>query len=612
MDAPQQPAPSLGGDRVLLHADLDGFYAQVEARRLGLDAQVTPIGVLQWNSLIALSYPAKARGVTRMMRGTEARRACPELRLAHVEVIYTDGRRVDDPVADGGAGRPAFAGVHSECKASLRRYRDASAEVLDALSAAAKERSGGVVERASIDEAYIDVTAAAEALVSAGEVPALREAWALVGGRVEHGDAPLVAGCAVAEELRAAVRRATGFTMSVGVARNRPLAKLASSRNKPDKVSVVPRGAAEALLRGVKLTDLNGLGGKLGRSVLAAFKLPDEATAGDVWDVRLEAFEQALGADSARYVHAVLRGKGQDAVTSNLRVKQCSAAKSFEASNNRAALRKWVHALADEVGERLITERTRRGREARTLALQFRPAGRGADARGERSKQCRLRRPTKADALPAAVRAAADSLLEVAFASCPLSRLIVTARDFDECGTAGRGAGIGALFARATPAPSAGAPREEKAAAAEQSVTTQGPTLPIPPNIPAQQDAEQLESLELEEPSAVESTAAAGPFSSLSMVASSKQTPAALGAASGTTVADAHEELVELNSVDKAEQRLLMAQFERQRRAPTKVPSPAAKRRRRSGGGGGNKGSRRPTAGKQQSVAAFFQAKLYE
>ena len=96
------------------------------------------------------------------------------------------------------------------------------------------------------------------------------------------------------------------------------------------------------------------------------------------------------------------------------------------------------------------------------------------------------------------------------------------------------------------------------------------------------------------------------------MVASSKQNPAALGAASGTTVADAHEELVELNSVDKAEQRLLMAQFERQRRAPTKVPSPAAKRRRRSGGGGGNKGSRRPTAGKQQSVAAFFQAKLYE
>ena len=39
-------------ERVVVHVDLDCFYAQVEAVRLGIDPAV-PLAVQQWDSLIA-------------------------------------------------------------------------------------------------------------------------------------------------------------------------------------------------------------------------------------------------------------------------------------------------------------------------------------------------------------------------------------------------------------------------------------------------------------------------------------------------------------------------------------------------------------------------------
>ena len=77
-------------------------------------------------SIIAVSYEARAAGVKRIMRGREARKACPELQMVQV------------PTRHG--------------KADLEIYRAAGAEVVNILM------GGGVTERASVDEAYVDVT----------------------------------------------------------------------------------------------------------------------------------------------------------------------------------------------------------------------------------------------------------------------------------------------------------------------------------------------------------------------------------------------------------------------------------------------------------------------
>ena len=90
-------------------------------------------------SLIAVSYEARAEGVKRNDRGRDAVKKCPNLRIVQV------------PVKHG--------------KADLTMYRDASYRVLNKLVASIKENAPSkasaekiLVEKASIDEIYVDVT----------------------------------------------------------------------------------------------------------------------------------------------------------------------------------------------------------------------------------------------------------------------------------------------------------------------------------------------------------------------------------------------------------------------------------------------------------------------
>ena len=147
--------------RIILHIDMDAFYAQVEHRRTGIPRD-EPLAVQQWEGLIAVNYAARARGISRHMNVHEAKKACPELHCVHVEVISGGGKGEGVSSAKGyeqvdKLGQAA-AGMRSDGKVSLGRYRSASAEVFAAL------QPFGTVEKASIDEAYLDVTQEVEKL----------------------------------------------------------------------------------------------------------------------------------------------------------------------------------------------------------------------------------------------------------------------------------------------------------------------------------------------------------------------------------------------------------------------------------------------------------------
>lgn len=75
--------------RVIALCDSDAFYAACEQVRLGIHPS-RPLVVRQWDALIAVNYPARAFGITRMSSWRDALKKCPELIVVHV-ATYKEG-----------------------------------------------------------------------------------------------------------------------------------------------------------------------------------------------------------------------------------------------------------------------------------------------------------------------------------------------------------------------------------------------------------------------------------------------------------------------------------------------------------------------------------------
>lgn len=76
--------------RVVALCDSDAFYAACEMVRLGISDK--PLVVLQWESLIAVNYPARKFGISRMDKLKDAKQRCPELVVVHV-ATFKEGEK---------------------------------------------------------------------------------------------------------------------------------------------------------------------------------------------------------------------------------------------------------------------------------------------------------------------------------------------------------------------------------------------------------------------------------------------------------------------------------------------------------------------------------------
>jgi DNA polymerase eta len=75
--------------RVIALCDSDAFYAGCEMVRLGVDPE-QPLVVSQWDSIIAVNYPSRKFGITRMDKVKDAQQRCPNLMVVHV-ATYKEG-----------------------------------------------------------------------------------------------------------------------------------------------------------------------------------------------------------------------------------------------------------------------------------------------------------------------------------------------------------------------------------------------------------------------------------------------------------------------------------------------------------------------------------------
>jgi DNA polymerase-4 len=314
---------------VILHADVDAFYASV-AQRDDPALRGRPVVVGSW-VVMAASYEARAYGVRSGMPTSRARRLCPDIVIASPEW---------DAFVQ--SSRTVFAIF---------------------------ERWTSVVEPGSMEEAFLDVSGCDE--------PAAE----------------------VAAELRRQVRLEAGLPLSVGVARTKVLAKLASRAAKPDGLFVVEPDRELEFLHPLPVERLWGVGAATARKLNAhGVKTVRDAAVLD--EAELVA---VLGRAGGRYVHAVANNR------EFRRVRRRRGRRSFGAQRalgRRPRTREDLDAAVGDLAERLSGRMQKKGRAGRTIVLRLRFAD---YERATRSST--LAHPT---ADPAVIASTARTLLDAA------------------------------------------------------------------------------------------------------------------------------------------------------------------------------------------------------
>lgn len=191
------PSARVTAARVILHADMDAFFASIEQRdRPELRGRPVIVGGTSDRGVVsAASYEARRFGVHSAMPTALARRLCPE-------GVFVRG--------------------------SMSRYAAESRRIF-----AIFERFTPSVEGVSLDEAFLDLSGS-ERLLGPPR--------------------------AVGERLRAEVRRETGLAVSVGIAPVKMVAKIASDLAKPDGLLEVPAGGVREILDPLPVGRLWGVG----------------------------------------------------------------------------------------------------------------------------------------------------------------------------------------------------------------------------------------------------------------------------------------------------------------------------------------------------------------
>eukprot|EP00884_Botryococcus_braunii_P006782 jgi/Botrbrau1/16104/Bobra.7_2s0069.1 len=434
--------------RVIVHLDLDCFYCQVEQKRLGIPTSI-PVAVQQWEGLIAVNYAARAAGITRHMRVGEARQKCPELRTVHVETIGGNGSALDEEQGQQAADR-------SSQKACLNRYRRASSEIIAVLHSVCPQAP---LEKASIDEVYMDVTAEVDQeLQERGAAGITDEALAgfsfnsvVLEGPLDIGsefERRLAVGAGLACRLRGAVFQQLGYTMSGGIASNKLLAKIGSGMHKPNQQTVVPPRAVLGLMKDLPLRKLRNFGGKLGEELQAL----GCATAGQVAELPKQELEAHFGSQRAAAILASVNGLSNDPVQARERPKSLLVAKSFEQTSKRETVHKWMGVLAEELSIRLIDDAAQFERHPRTFTLYYRSNGR------DRSRSGPMPFFGRGGPTVASVAAAGCAVFDKCADGLPCSRVAIAASNFEAGAYSNEQGAITRFFAPGVAGPSQAAP----------------------------------------------------------------------------------------------------------------------------------------------------------
>lgn len=329
--------PMAGAANVIAHLDMDAFYASVEllrypelrgkpvvigggrrhqptetidpSTRAVVRSFATLAGYVGRGVITTATYEARARGLHSAMAMMKAASLAPETILLPVD---------------------------------FDAYRHYSRRFKDAVRAIAPQ-----IENRGIDEIYIDLT----------ELVAVHDD---AGGRARVRT--------LAQSIKDAVRAATGLTCSIGIARNKLLAKIASDLDKPDGLTLIGAGDLERRIWPLPARRINGIGPKTAAR-LAALRIE---TIGDLAHADRELLTTTFGRALGAWMHEAANGRDERPVVTHSEPVSISRETTFErdlsAQRDRALLSSIFTELCNGLGDDL----QRKGYAGRTIGIKLR------------------------------------------------------------------------------------------------------------------------------------------------------------------------------------------------------------------------------------------------
>ncbi|GAB5388250.1 MAG: DNA polymerase IV [Alphaproteobacteria bacterium] len=271
----------------IAHVDCDSFFASVEKRdRPELADKPVAVGGGSGRGVLTTAcYVARQYGLRSAMPGFKARQLCPD-------VVFL--------------------------KPDIEKYKTASQQIR-----AIFHRYTDTLQPLSLDEAYLDLS---DGVRKDPRPPAILLA-----------------------ELATAVETEVGVTVSIGLAPNKFLAKLASDLDKPRGFSVI--GAAEAAERLAPMPVRSIMG--VGPATEERLKAAGFLTIGDLQNVPEQELTARLGKMGQRVAHYRF-GLDDRPVKTDRKVKSISAETTLETNTrDRQALLGHLQRLADRLEQRM-------------------------------------------------------------------------------------------------------------------------------------------------------------------------------------------------------------------------------------------------------------------
>ncbi len=281
---------------------------------------------------------------------------------ADLDAFYASVEQRDDP---GLRGRPVIVGGGVVLAAS---YEAKAYGVRTAMGGAQARRlcpqavvvppRMSAYSRASdaVFEVFHDTSPLVEAI-------SVDEAFLDVGGLRRVSGTPVQ----IAARLRAEVRDRVGLPITVGIARTKFLAKVASQEAKPDGLLLVPPGRELAFLHPLPVRRLWGVG------AVTADKLRAHGieTVADVAELSESTLASMVGGAMGRQLYALSRNIDRRRVTTGVRRRSVGAQRALGRAGNSmstAEVDAVVIGLIDRISGRMRTA----GRTGRTVTLRLR------------------------------------------------------------------------------------------------------------------------------------------------------------------------------------------------------------------------------------------------